>query len=61
MVFNRGENAGILLMSATNGEFQTIDNIAVGKITSFAWSPDGRRIAFAQNIETSDVVLLAAF
>ena len=36
MIFNHGENVGILLLSATDGKFETIDNVAVGKVTSFA-------------------------
>ncbi|MEP6901125.1 MAG: winged helix-turn-helix domain-containing protein [Actinomycetota bacterium] len=61
MVFRNGENSGILLWSITDGKFQTIDNIGVGKISSFAWSPDGSRLVFSQNFETSDVVALDNF
>lgn len=61
MIFYNGENVGILLLSATDGKFQTIENIAVGKITSFAWSPDGSRFAYSQNFETNDVVSLGEF
>ena len=58
LVSNNGENVGILLMSAATGEFRTIDNIAVGIVPSFAWSADGKRFAFARNVETSDVIFL---
>ena len=61
MIFNNGENVGILLLSATNGKFETIDNLAVGRVTSFAWSPDGSRFAFSKNSETNDVVLLNGY
>jgi DNA-binding winged helix-turn-helix (wHTH) protein/Tol biopolymer transport system component len=58
MVFSEGENEGILLLSATDGKFRTIDGIASGKITSFDWSPDGSRFTYSQQFETSNVVLL---
>ena len=61
MMFNKCENAGILLLSSADGKFQTIENIATQKITSFAWSPDGSRFAFSQNFETNDVVSLGDF
>lgn len=61
MSFNNGANSSILLWSATGGEFQTIDNVGAGRITSFAWSPDGTRLVFSQNFETSDVVSLDNF
>jgi serine/threonine protein kinase len=35
-----------------------ITNLTSGKITSFAWSPDGKRLAVARSHSTSDVVLL---
>ena len=56
MIFYNGENVGILLLSATDGKYQTIANIGVGKISSFAWSPDGSRFAFSQKFETNDVI-----
>ena len=61
MIYYSGENVGILLLSAMDGKYQTIDNIGVGKISSFAWSPDGSRFAFSQNFETNDVVSLGEF
>jgi Tol biopolymer transport system component len=61
MIFNKGESVGILLLSAADGKFQTMENIATEKITSFAWSPDGSRFAFSQNFETNDVVPLNEF
>ena len=61
MIFYNGENVGILLLSALDGKYQTLDNIGVGKISSFAWSPDGSRFAFSQNYETNDVVSLGEF
>lgn len=61
MIFNKGENVGILLLSATDGSFQTKENIAASKITSFAWSPEGCRFAFSQQIEKNDVVSLREF
>jgi Tol biopolymer transport system component/tRNA A-37 threonylcarbamoyl transferase component Bud32 len=35
-----------------------LTNLASGKITRFAWSPDGKRLAVARSHSTSDVVLL---
>lgn len=61
MVFSGGEGSGLLLLSPADGKFQTIDNLAAGKITDFDWSADGRRLAFSQNYETNDVVLLSGF
>jgi Tol biopolymer transport system component len=61
MTFSNGETVGILLLSAADGSFQTIDNIAAGKISSFGWSPGGNRFAFSQNFETNDLVSLGAF
>jgi len=61
MIFYNGENVGMLLMSATDGKHQIIDNIGIGKISSFAWSPDGSRLVFTQNFETNDVVSMGKF
>jgi DNA-binding winged helix-turn-helix (wHTH) protein/Tol biopolymer transport system component len=58
MVFQNGENSGFLLLSAEDNSYQTVENVTKGKISAFAWSPDGRRLAFAENQETSDAVLL---
>lgn len=60
MIFYNHETAGILLMSAVDGKFQTIENIGSGKITSFDWSADGSRFAFSQTFETNDVVAITA-
>lgn len=56
MIFYNGGTAGILQLSTVDGKFQTIENIGSGKVTSFDWSADGNRFAFAQNIETNDVI-----
>jgi len=58
MIFNNGETVGLLLFSPTDGKHQTLDNIAKGKITSFAWSPDGNQFAFSHITEIKDVVSL---
>lgn len=58
MVFKNGENSGFLLLSAADNSYQTIENLTKGKISAFAWSPDGRRLAFTENQEESDAVLL---
>lgn len=61
MIFNKGEDTGILFLSATDGKFWTINNIGTGKITDFDWTTDGSRLVFSQNFETSDVVSFANF
>ncbi|MBS1793606.1 MAG: winged helix-turn-helix domain-containing protein [Acidobacteria bacterium] len=58
MTFKKGDDSGILLLSSTTGQFQTIDNLAVGRISDFAWSPEGNRLAFSQVLEKADVVAL---
>ncbi|HEY0462274.1 MAG TPA: winged helix-turn-helix domain-containing protein [Pyrinomonadaceae bacterium] len=61
MAFSNGENSGILLWSPADGKFQTFDRLAAGKIGSFAWSPDGKRLVFSQIFENSDLVSLDNF
>ena len=58
MAFASGERSGILLLSSADSTFQTFDGLAAGKISSFDWSPDSSRLAFVQNFETNNVVLL---
>jgi len=55
---NVGDGFGFLLMSRTGGVHQTIENVTADKISSFAWSPDGKRLAFSSNQVTSDSVVL---
>ena len=61
MVFRSGENSSLLLWSLEDGKFQTLDNIGLGRIGAFAWSPSGDRLAYSQVFETSDVVALDGF
>ena len=61
MAFGNGENSNILLWSVADGRIQTLDNIDVGRIAAFAWSPDGSKLIFSRVFETSDVVLLENF
>lgn len=61
MVFKTGENSGFLLLSPADNSYQTIENVTNNKISSFVWSPDGKRLAFAANQEVSDAVLLDKF
>lgn len=61
MIFNNPENAGILLLSATDGKARTIQNIGSGKINSVSWSAEADRLVFSQKFEKSDVVSLADF
>ena len=58
MAFASGENSGIFLWSVADGKFESIDNLGVGRIGAFAWSPDGTRLVFSQIFEKSDVVSL---
>lgn len=61
MIFNNPENAGMLLLSVTDGKFRTIQNIGSGKINSVSWSADANRLVFSQTFEKSDVVSLTNF
>ena len=61
MTFANGERSGILLLSPVDGTFQTFDNLAAGKISAFDWSSDSSRLAFAQNFESNNIVLLGGF
>ena len=61
MTFASGERSGILLLSPLDGTFQTFDNLAAGKISAFDWSPDSGRLAFSQNFESNNIVLLGGF
>lgn len=61
MAFRNGESSSVFLWSLTDDKFHTIDNIGAGKISSFAWSPDGSRLVFSQIFEKSDVVSLDNF
>jgi hypothetical protein len=61
MAFRNGDISGLLLWSLSDGKFQTLDNIGVGKIGAFAWSPEGDRLAYSQVFETSEAVALDNF
>jgi Tol biopolymer transport system component len=61
LVFGSGETSGIFLWSPESGKFQTLETGAVGKISSFAWSPDGNRLVYSQLFEKSDVISLDNF
>ncbi len=36
-----------------------IENVTNEAISSFGWSPDGKRLAFAANRENSDAVMIS--
>ncbi len=61
LVFGSGVNSRIFLWSVESGKFQTFETGAAGKISAFAWSPDGSRIVFSQIFEKSDIVSLDNF
>ncbi|HYJ92088.1 MAG TPA: hypothetical protein VEV84_12315, partial [Pyrinomonadaceae bacterium] len=61
MALRNGQNSSLLLWSLTDGKFQTLENVGVGRIGAFAWSPDGTRLVYSQVFETSDVVSLDNF
>ena len=58
---NSGESSGFLLLSPTDNSYKILDEITSDTITAFAWSPDGRRLAFAAQRVNSDVVELGGF
>lgn len=60
-IFNNGRRVGLLLISISDEGSRIVENIAGGRITSFAWSPDGDRFAFSQTLETNDVVSVSKF
>ncbi|MEP6704048.1 MAG: winged helix-turn-helix domain-containing protein [Acidobacteriota bacterium] len=58
MVFTEGDRSGFLLLSPAGDGFRLIDDVTTDTISSFVWSPDGSRLAFAGKQETSDVVII---
>ncbi|HVE58789.1 MAG TPA: winged helix-turn-helix domain-containing protein [Pyrinomonadaceae bacterium] len=61
IAYGNGENSGLLLWSPSNGSLQKLENIAAGRIGSFAWSPDSTQLVFSQIFEKSDIVSLENF
>jgi Tol biopolymer transport system component len=59
MVASMGESFGFLLLSPVDNSHQTIEDVTTDNISSFVWSPDGKRLAFSSNQETSDAVIIA--
>ncbi len=60
-IFYEGENANLLLLPTDGGMEKTIKNLGKGEVGSFAFSRDGRHIAFVLDIETRDVVSITDF
>jgi DNA-binding winged helix-turn-helix (wHTH) protein/Tol biopolymer transport system component len=60
MIFTEGNSSGILLLAPAGGAYRKVPNLTNHRISAFAWSPDGMRLAFAANQETRDVVLVEA-
>jgi DNA-binding winged helix-turn-helix (wHTH) protein/Tol biopolymer transport system component len=62
-VFYEGDEANLLLLPTEPGSAaeKTIKNLGKGEVGSFAFSRDGRRIAFALDTETRDVVTITDF
>jgi DNA-binding winged helix-turn-helix (wHTH) protein/Tol biopolymer transport system component len=59
--FYEGENANLLLLQTEGGAGKTIKNLGKGEIASFAFSRDGRRIAYILDVETRDAVSITDF
>jgi hypothetical protein len=60
MAFGNGNEYGFLFLKSDGSGFQQIDHVTNDRISSFAWSPDGARLAFAGRQEINDVVLVDA-
>lgn len=62
-VFYEGENANLLLLPVDAGGAaeKTIRNLGKGEVASFAFSPDGRRIAYIFDVKTRDAVSITDF
>ena len=58
-VATRNGVSNIWRQPITGGPAVQITNFNVGKIISFAWSPDGRWLSFASGFNRSDVVLMS--
>lgn len=58
MAITNGATSGLIFVSPTDGTEKTLENVTSEKIAAFVWSPDGKRLAFAANQVTSDVVML---
>ena len=58
MVVTTGPSSGFVLLSTATNSYQTIENVTNEAISSFGWSPDGKRLAFAANQENSDAVMI---
>jgi Tol biopolymer transport system component len=56
-----GEQANFVLLPLNGAPEYMLSGTDLGKISSFAWSPDGKNIAFAQTIQTRDAILLSDF
>jgi DNA-binding winged helix-turn-helix (wHTH) protein/Tol biopolymer transport system component len=61
VAFGSGENLSLYVWSLEDGTIRPIENVSAGKIGAFAWSVDGKRLAFSQSFEKSDVVSLGNF
>jgi Tol biopolymer transport system component len=57
----RGGTTNVWLQSRAGGVVKQLTHFTSDGIVSFAWSRDGKQIAFARGTETRDVVLITGF
>jgi Tol biopolymer transport system component len=53
--------ANLWMQSLSGAPPRQLTNFKTSQMSSFAWSPDGKWLAFIRNSATSDVVLLRDF
>jgi DNA-binding winged helix-turn-helix (wHTH) protein/Tol biopolymer transport system component len=58
MTFGDGNRYGFLFLRPDGTGYRQVDNLTNDRISSFVWSPDGARLAFAAIQESSDAIVL---
>jgi Tol biopolymer transport system component len=58
MAFGGGGSNGLYLWSIENGAVRLLREVNAGRIGSFAWAEDGKRLVYSQIFEKGDVIEL---